>query len=185
MTSNKKFIFFGVIFVFALVTGRNVSLQQADRWFQSFDTLFSSTNQPPSQSDWQRVLRVVDGDTVELENGEKVRYIGMNAPESVKPNWPVECFGHEASDYNKQLVEGKRMRLEKDVSDRDKYGRLLRFVYLEDGTLVNDTLVREGYASVSTFPPDVAKEAQFKQAQQEARDAKRGLWAEAVCNGKK
>lgn len=131
------------------------------------------------------VARAVDGDTIELENGDKVRYIGVNAPESVKPNSPVECFGKEASSFNKQLVEGKTIRLEKDVSDRDKYGRLLRFVYLEDGTFVNDELVRQGYAYASTFPPDVSKADQFKQAQQEARENKRGLWSDDTCQGRK
>jgi micrococcal nuclease len=132
-----------------------------------------------------RVARVVDGDTIELDNGEKVRYIGVNAPESVKPRSPVECFGREASAKNKELVEGKSVRLEKDVSDRDRYGRLLRFVYLEDGTFVNDELVRQGYAYADTFPPDVSKADQFREAQREARENRRGLWAEDACEGKR
>jgi micrococcal nuclease len=132
-----------------------------------------------------QVARVVDGDTIELVGGERVRYIGVNAPESVKPNSAVECFGKEASAKNKELVEGQAIRLEKDVSDRDKYGRLLRYVYLEDGTFVNDWLVREGYAYAATFPPDVRYSDQFKQAQQEARKNKRGLWADETCKGKK
>lgn len=135
--------------------------------------------------EWSVVKRVVDGDTIELESGEKVRYIGINAPESVKSDSPVECFGKEASAYNKQLVEGQRVRLERDVSDRDKYGRLLRFVYLEDGTLVNDQLVHEGFAYVSTFPPDIFRASQFKQAMIEAREAKRGLWADGICPERK
>ena len=127
------------------------------------------------------VTRVVDGDTVEIAGGEKVRYIGMTTPESVKPDWPVECFGKEASARNRELVEGKTVRLTKDVSERDRYGRLLRFVSLEDGTLVNEELVREGYARVSTFPPDVAKESVFRAAERDARAAKRGLWADGAC----
>jgi micrococcal nuclease len=131
--------------------------------------------------DTSTVSRVVDGDTVELSTGEKVRYVGMNAPESVKPDWPVECFGKEASARNRELTEGKRVRLTKDVSERDRYGRLLRFVYLSDGTFVNELLVREGYARVSTFPPDVAKESIFRAAEADARAAKRGLWADGAC----
>lgn len=148
----------------------------------------SQNNQSTSvdtQTDFVRVKRVVDGDTIELETGEKVRYVGVNTPESVKVNSPVECFGKIASDKNKEMVEGKLVRLEKDVSDKDRYGRLLRFIYLEDGTFVNDILVREGYARVSTFPPDVKMATQFKTAEREARDAKRGLWADDTCAGKK
>jgi len=87
----------------------------------------------------------------------------------------VECFGKEASDKNKQLVEGKRVRLEKDISDVDRYGRLLRYVWIGE-VFVNDFLVRQGYASVSTYPPDVKYADQFLQAQQEARENNRGLW---------
>ena len=139
----------------------------------------------PVTEEWSLVARVVDGDTIELESGERVRYIGINTPETVKPNAPVECFGHEASAYNRQLVAGKRVRLAKDVSERDRYGRLLRFVYLEDGTFVNDVLVRDGYAYASTFPPDVAEASVFRAAEVEARTAKRGLWASDMCDGKK
>lgn len=131
------------------------------------------------------VKRVVDGDTIELDNGEKVRYIGINTPESVDPRRPVECFGKEASAYNKELVEGKKVRLERNISERDKYGRLLRFVYLEDGVMVNEVLVRDGYAFVATYPPDVAKQGIFREEEQSARNEKKGLWSEATCNGKK
>lgn len=132
-----------------------------------------------------RVRRVIDGDTIELENGEKVRYIGINTPESVDPRRKVECFGKEASKYNKELVEGEKVTLVKDISERDKYGRLLRFVFLDDGTFVNEVLISEGYAFASSYPPDVSKEDIFKRAESKARSAKRGLWAEDTCNGKK
>ncbi len=126
-----------------------------------------------------RVTRVIDGDTIGVEIGsliEKVRYIGINAPETVDPRKPVQCFGAEASQRNKELVESKLVRLEKDVSDRDKYGRLLRFVYLPDGGFVNFELVKEGYASASAFPPDVKYAAEFVAAEKYARGAKLGLW---------
>lgn len=125
-----------------------------------------------------KVVRVVDGDTVVLEiNGveEKVRLIGLNTPETVDPRRPVQCFGKEASSANKKLVEGKMVRLEKDVSETDKYGRLLRYVYVGD-MFVNDYLTRNGFAYASTFPPDVKYAEQFKEAQKEARINKRGLW---------
>jgi len=122
------------------------------------------------------VKRVIDGDTIELSDGRRVRYIGMNTPETVDPRKRVECFGHEASVENKQLVEGKIVRLEKDVSETDKYGRILRYVYVGN-MMVNDYLVRQGFARVETIPPDVKYEEQFITAEKEARENNRGLWS--------
>jgi micrococcal nuclease len=128
-----------------------------------------------------RVIRVIDGDTIEV-NVEgaihKVRYIGIDTPETVHPSEPVECFGKEASDKNSELVEGKIVRLEKDVSETDIYGRLLRYVWVGD-IFVNDYLVRQGYAYAYTYPPDVKYAEQFAAAQIEARENNRGLWA--IC----
>ena len=123
-----------------------------------------------------KVIKVIDGDTIKLENSEVVRYIGIDTPETVHPSEPVQCFGKEASDKNKELVEGKMVKLEKDITDRDKYGRLLRYVWVDD-LFVNDELVRQGYAYAYTYPPDVKYTEQFVQAQQEARENNRGLWA--------
>lgn len=128
-----------------------------------------------------KVTRVVDGDTIEIEGGQKVRYIGIDTPETVDPRKEVQCFGKEASAKNKQLVEGKEVSLEKDVSETDKYGRLLRYVYLGK-IFVNDYLVREGYAHASSYPPDVKYQDQFLQAEREAREAKRGLWGNVCSN---
>ena len=128
-----------------------------------------------------RVTRVIDGDTIEVNLGGatyKVRYIGIDTPETVHPSEPVECFGKEASDKNSELVEGKIVRLEKDVSETDKYGRLLRYVWV-GGIFVNDYLVRQGYAYAYTYPPDVKYAEQFAEAQIEARENNRGLWA--IC----
>jgi micrococcal nuclease len=125
-----------------------------------------------------QVLRVIDGDTVEVQMGgrrERVRYIGVDTPESVAPNQPVECFGREASARNKELVEGKRVRLEKDVSDTDRFGRLLRYVWLGDEQ-INARLIAEGYANVATFPPDVRHQDLYRRLQNDARTAARGLW---------
>lgn len=122
------------------------------------------------------VARVVDGDTIVLDSGEKVRYIGIDTPESVDPRRPVECFGKEASNQNRQLVEGKTVRLERDVSKRDSFGRLLLYVWVND-QMVNELLVKNGYARVSTYPPDVKYVNRLKAAEQEARDQKRGLWS--------
>ena len=132
-----------------------------------------------------QVKRVIDGDTIELEDGRKVRYIGINTPESVDPRRSAQCFGTEASAFNRELVEGKTVRLEKDVSDTDKYGRLLRFVYLPDGTFVNERLVSEGYAAASPYAPDISKKDFFKAAESRAREEGKGLWSPDTCDGKK
>lgn len=126
------------------------------------------------------VTRVVDGDTILLSNHQKVRYIGVDTPETVSPKKPVQCFGHEASLKNKELVEGQEVRLERDISDTDRYGRWLRYVYLADGTFVNLELVKLGYARPATFPPDVAHAEDFVAASRLARENKLGLWS--ACN---
>jgi micrococcal nuclease len=123
--------------------------------------------------------RVVDGDTIVVKIGLdefKVRYIGIDTPETVDPNRPIGFFGKEASQKNKELVLAKDIKLERDVSDVDKYGRLLRYVYL-DGVMINAELVRLGYAKASTYPPDVKYATLFIQMERQARDNKVGLWA--------
>jgi micrococcal nuclease len=130
------------------------------------------------------VTRVIDGDTIEVVVGgvlATVRYIGIDTPETVRPGTPVEWMGPEASAANRRLVAGARVVLEKDVSETDRYGRLLRYVWLRsaDGgwRLVNRILVRDGFASVSTYPPDVKyTDALLLPAQRQARKAGRGLW---------
>lgn len=134
---------------------------------------------PGKQEFTAMVIRVVDGDTIVIDTGQKVRYIGMNSPETVDPRKPVQCFGKEASARDKELVNGKEVKLVKDVSETDKYGRLLRYVYLMDGTFVNLELVKEGFARVDTFPPDVKFSKEFVAADRAARLAQKGLWS--VC----
>jgi micrococcal nuclease len=128
-----------------------------------------------------KVTRVIDGDTVEIETGETVRYIGIDTPETKHPDKGVECFGREAAEKNQELAEGRRVTLEKDVSERDRYGRLLRYVYA-DGLFINEVLVREGYARTASFPPDVKYQELFRRAEQEAREAGRGLWGAACAD---
>lgn len=135
-----------------------------------------STESTEKQQSFFRVVAVIDGDTIKLENGEAVRYIGIDTPETAHPSKPVQCFGKEASAKNKELVEGKLVKLEKDITNRDKYSRLLRYVWIGD-LFVNDYLVRQGYAYAYTYPPDVKYSEQFVQAQQEAQENQRGLWA--------
>ena len=134
------------------------------------------------------VIRAVDGDTLEarLDDGQevKVRLLGINTPESVDPRRPVECFVKEASKHTASLVEGKRARLEPDpqADEVDKYGRLLRNVILEDGSDLNASLVRDGYAyAYLDYPLNKERKVQLARLQDEAEIAKRGLWNPEIC----
>ena len=119
------------------------------------------------------VVRVVDGDTIKVSGGRRVRYIGIDTPEVADD---PQYFGLEATRFNKALVAGRKVTLEKDVSERDRFGRLLRFVY-SDGILVNAELVREGYARARAYPPDSRYAQCFAALEREAREAGRGMWA--------
>ena len=124
------------------------------------------------------MVRVVDGDTIDVQLAdrvEKVRYIGVNTPEIHHPIKGEEPGGREAAEVNRRLVAGRHVRLELDVRTRDRYGRLLAYVWLGD-TMVNAELVRRGYAQVMTVPPNVRYQDLFLKLQREARDAGRGLW---------
>lgn len=136
-----------------------------------------------------RVTRVIDGDTVQLEDRERVRLIGIDAPESRhnpklardrdrtgKDYRTIIAMGEKATKFTKSLVEAKKVKLEFDVEKRDRYGRLLAYVYLEDGRMLNAELVKEGYAQIYTFPPNVRYVDMFLKLQKEARENKRGLW---------
>ncbi|MCX6725780.1 MAG: thermonuclease family protein [Candidatus Shapirobacteria bacterium] len=134
----------------------------------------------PAQTQLFKVTRVIDGDTIEIENGQKVRYIGINTPEMDDKDPVKLCLAKIATLENKKLVEGKEVKLEKDISETDKYDRLLRYVYIGE-IFVNDYLVRQGFAQISTYPPDVKFKEQFKKAEQEAQDNNRGLWNKELC----
>lgn len=129
----------------------------------------------PANTEEVLVKKVVDGDTIELANGSRLRYIGIDTPETVDPKQTVQCYGKEASAKNKELVEGKRVRLETDVSNEDRYGRLLRYVYVGN-IFVNDYLVAEGFARASSYPPDIKHQEQFRKSEAAARENNLGLW---------
>ena len=126
------------------------------------------------------VTRVVDGDTVHVAlagRDETVRYIGIDTPESVKPDTPVQCFAEAASAANRRLVAGQPVRVSYDVEQRDRYGRLLAYVYrVRDGAFVNARLVRDGYARTLTIAPNVRFAAEFAALARRAREERRGLW---------
>jgi len=135
------------------------------------------------------VARVVDGDTLKLETGERVRLIGIDTPEMHESNKlhrdsqrsgqdirTIQALGRQAYAFTKNLVEGKRVSLEFDVEKYDKYDRLLAYVYLKDGTFVNAEIVKQGYASLMTYPPNVKYVDLFQEMYREARENNRGLW---------
>lgn len=130
------------------------------------------------------VTKVIDGDTIQVNNNQTVRFIGIDTPETVDPRRPIGCFGKEASNETKSLLMGKEVILQKDISDTDKYGRLLRLVFLtldnNQVLFVNDYLVRAGFATAYTYPPDVKYNEQFRQAEVEAKTHQKGLWGK--CN---
>jgi micrococcal nuclease len=135
---------------------------------------------PPGGRAAGLVTRVVDGDTVHVRidgADERVRFIGVDTPETVKPGTPVQCFGKAASAYDHRLLDGQAVRLRFDSEQRDRYGRLLAYVYrARDGLFVNAALVRGGYATTLTIPPNTAHAAQFAGLERRARERQRGLW---------
>lgn len=152
-----------------------------------------NTSSTPTRLTNATVIHVADGDTLEAQmdgasSTIKVRFLGVNTPETVDPRRAVECFGKEASAFTKQLLEGKRVLLKEDpqADNIDKYGRSLRNIFLEDGTDVNALLVRDGYAyAYVSFPQDKRRKAELKRLQEEAKLAKRGLWNPSTCDGMK
>jgi micrococcal nuclease len=126
------------------------------------------------------VSRVVDGDTIEIspaiDGKEEVRLIGVDTPETVDPSTGVQPYGPQASRFTTRELEGEQVQLEFDQDREDDLGRLLAYVHLSDGTLFNETLLRQGYAQLFIVAPNDKYEARFAAAQQEAKDAQRGLW---------
>jgi micrococcal nuclease len=131
---------------------------------------------PVSEAGTAHVQRVVDGDTLLLSGGERVRLIGIDTPESVKPDTPPEPLGREASDFTKRMAEGQEVRLEFDRERVDQYGRTLAFVYVGD-LFLNEELIRQGYSRAETrFPFRSDLQRRFREVEEEARDAGRGIW---------
>ncbi len=167
----------GAILGVALIAGCGSAAQDAGSGIGSLG---------PPQSSEERlsgpivlVTRVVDGDTIVVRDGGadvRVRLIGVDTPESVKPGTPVECFAIAASNFTKSRLTGVRVRLEYDVDRFDRYGRTLAYVWV-GGALFNEDLVAEGYAAVETVPPDVRYADRFLAAQRDARLHDRGLWS--------
>lgn len=170
----------------AVLTYKGLDLFKQEDLYKELETntpqIEESTTSAVQGLQGQEVLvtEVIDGDTIEVEGGIKVRYIGIDTPETVDPRRGVQCFGREASNENKKIVEGKIVILVKDVSETDKFGRFLRYVYVrvENGEtlFVNDYLVRGGFAKTLTYPPDVRFTQQFIDAERDAKEFNLGLW---------
>lgn len=136
------------------------------------------TTAPPQALGTQETLslarRVIDGDTIELADGRVVRYIGVDAPEQYMGK-PPECFAHEATAFNRNLVEGKLIMLEKDTSEIDRFGRLLRYVFVGE-VLVNGELIKNGYAKAKAYPPDTRYRIEFEEQERVAKEENKGVW---------
>lgn len=129
--------------------------------------------------DWSKVRRVIDGDTFELADARRVRLIGIDAPEYRPWEGTVEPYGEQASAFLRARLTGKKVRLRKDVSEYDRYGRLLRYAYTSDGEMVNLRMVQEGLAEVKGYPPDTLFQSELLAAQAQARKERKGLWTTA------
>lgn len=151
----------------------------------------NASTQEPASSTWLKVVAVMDGDTFKLENGHKVRLIGIDTPESHdNPKLQKDVkklnisrrvileMGQKAAAFTKDLLEGQLVRLEYDVQPHDRYGRDLAYVYLQDGRMVNEWIIAQGYAYPLTIPPNVKYADRFKELFNEAREQRRGLWKE-------
>ncbi|MDA0283891.1 MAG: thermonuclease family protein [Planctomycetota bacterium] len=147
-----------------------------DRIQNQIDAVIPTQTVTEDNGTW-RVIRVVDGDTLVLQNDERVRLIGVDTPETKHPTKPVEPFGPEASSFTKRAVEGKVVQLQFDREKRDRYQRLLAYVYVGDWCL-NEELIRAGYSEcITRYPFDKSMKARFRLAEGEARNSRRGLWS--------
>jgi len=172
MRSQRRLISALVGLLFVLMVG----YLERDGWI-SLRTDRPTRRELPASDPREGVcVRVIDGDTVELEGGERVRLIGVDTPETVDPRRPVERYGKEAASFTRDSVEGKSVRLEFGPESTDRYGRTLAYVYLADGTLLNAEIIRQGYGFAYTRFPHPRLEA-FVGLEREAREAGRGLWA--------
>jgi micrococcal nuclease len=198
MTKKQKRLLFGVILflavsLFSYFKSQNInSVQKAVQGTSDFPVLSKT---PQIQTSTLSavlqipVLRVVDGDTVDVlinDKKQSVRILGINTPETVDPRKPVQCFGKQASDEAKSLLEGKTVSLQSDSTqdDKDKYGRLLRYVAMPDGSDFGLTMIKTGFAYEYTYDVPYVRQKEYKEAQKGAEEKGLGLWNESTCDGK-
>lgn len=182
MDPKTKKAFIVVSAFFALLFGLDDSIR---------DVLRESSGEPVSvggDTVSYQVVRVIDGDTVRVLIGgkeETIRLIGINTPETVDPRRPVQCFGKEASEKAKEILSDSHIRIETDPTqgERDKYGRLLGYILLPDGANFNRKMIEEGYAYEYTYGVPYRYQTEFKEAERDAREGRRGFWSEKTCGG--
>lgn len=185
------FIFF-IGFLFGMATFIQTNPQRKNQDVKSAIVIVSPTQKiSPTYSlkkDLHQIVKVIDGDTISVNidgKVETIRLIGIDSPESVDPRKKIECFGKEASDKAKQILGGRKVSLESDWTqgDKDKYKRLLRYVFLEDGENFNKLMIRSGYAHEYTYSTSYEYQTEFKTAEDKAREEGKGLWAQDACVG--
>lgn len=175
---RKKILTYTSIFLLGVVVGASLASSGNLSLVESYLSLGEpAPSIQGTQTSRARVTKVIDGDTIKLDSGENIRFIGIDAPETSRGK---ECYADEATQFLKQLVENKQVTLIKDVSEADRFGRPLRYVMVidENGSelFVNEVLVRGGYAEAASYPPDTAKDDILQQAEEEAKQEKKGLW---------
>jgi micrococcal nuclease len=191
-TSNKTHqivrVLFGVLVTLLIGSALGCTGPQSNVSAQSHSghaTTGKSSKSVSNTGRWATVTHVADGDTLTLDGGEKVRLVGVNTPETVKPGTPVQPYGKEASDYTKSHLQGKKVFVKTDVQPTDRYGRTLAYVFLKEpktdadveAYMYNAVLVREGYAQLMTIPPNVKYTDLFVRLQHQAHEQNKGLWA--------
>lgn len=186
----------GVIFVSYIGTGLFAPHVEKNKVSQAVEVKTTQPIKPAStpiiqtnsQYEYYAISSVVDGDTIKVNiNGAVVtfRLIGMDTPETLDPRKTVQCFGKEASNKAKEILVGKKVRIEKDATqgDVDKYGRQLAYIYREDGLFYNKYMIEQGYAHEYTYNIPYKYQTEFKAAQKSAQENQRGLWSPDTCNG--
>lgn len=152
--------------------------QQVEQSTKVLDPTQKQISPAPTELDIRtssNVISIIDGDTIIVDGKQRVRYIGIDSPET------NECLESEATEKNRSLVEGKQLRLEKDVSETDRYGRLLRYIWVGN-TFVNEELVKTGYAQASAYPPDTKYQSRLNAAENYAKSNNLGIWNKSLCN---
>ncbi len=179
---KKKQLFSALLSIFIAFVAW---IAQTQNWTNTQPDI-NNVTPTPSQTGWSNVLSIEDGDTITVDidgQSEKVRLVGVDTPETRDPRTSVQCFGRAASEFTKSLIGSNQIRLETDKLsyDRDRYDRLLRYVYLPDNKLLNAELIRQGYGFAYTvFPFDKMEE--FRQLEKQARESELGLWGSCTIN---
>jgi len=147
-----------------------------------FTLVFLLNPERNAENSYYTVKEFIDGDTIILNTGDRIRYLGIDTPELHHPTIGPECGGQEAKDENVNLLAGKRLRIERDITDKDQYGRLLRYVFTQDGYFVNYEIVRRGWAQVLVIYPDCKYEKMLIDAQMSAMKENLGIWKHCINN---